>query len=116
MAVMHDYRCRTCGKESLDTMSDSIPGCCGMEMALLMPLLQSFEWGGPRTYLHLRDEPFSSQSELKSWAKANKLSLGESSEKVRGGRNDMYDGIGKSYSYPGASGKDNPLANRPKGD
>jgi len=115
MAVLHDYQCRSCGKDSIDTMSDSIPECCGMEMALLMPCLQSFEWGGPRTYTHLRDEPFSSRSELASYAKSNGLSLGESSEKVGGARNDMYDGIGKSYSYKGASGRDNPLANRPKG-
>jgi hypothetical protein len=100
--------------EFIDAYSDSIPLCCGVEAGLLMPRLHSFEWGGPRTYSHLRDEPFSSQSELKNWAKKNKMSLGESSEKVGGARNDMYNGIGKSYSYPGASGRDNPLANLPK--
>jgi hypothetical protein len=114
MAVMHDYQCTECHAESMDTMSDSIPLCCGTKMRLLMPLLHTFEWGGPRTYSHLRDEPFSSQSELKSWAKQNNMSLGESSEKVGGARNDMYNGIGKSYSYTGASGRDNPLANLPK--
>ena len=116
MAVVHDYQCKSCGKESLFTYSDGIPDCCGTEMALLMPLLHTFEWGGPRTYLHLRDESFSSQSELKSWAKKKGLSLGESSEKVGGARNDMYDGIGKTYSYPGASGRDNPLAKVPRRD
>jgi hypothetical protein len=116
MAVMNDYQCRSCGKEVIDGYSDDIPGCCGTDMVIMMPLLHSFEWGGPRTYIHLRDEAFSSRSELNSYAKENGLSLGESSEKVRGARNDLYDGIGKSYSYKGASGRDNPLANRPKGD
>jgi hypothetical protein len=114
MAVLHDYQCRACGKEAIDAYSDSIPKCCGQKMGLLMPRLHAFEWGGPRTYLHLRDEPFSSQSELKSWAKKKGMSLGESSEKVGGARNDMYDGIGKSYSYKGASGRDNPLADAPR--
>jgi len=111
MAVIHDYECRECGTQALDQWSDSIPTCCGSEMGLLMPHLQSFEWGGPRTYLHLRDEPFSSRSELTSWAKKEGLSLGESSEKVGGARNDMYDGIGKTYSYKGSPKADNSLSN-----
>ena len=116
MAVLHSYYCRDCDKEAHDVWSDSIPECCGVEMRVLMRRLNTFEWGGPRTYIHLRDEPFGSRSELDSWAKKKGLSLGESSEKVRGSRNDMYDGIGKLYSYAGASGRGNPLADRPRGD
>jgi hypothetical protein len=116
MAVLHDVFCHECEREEYDVWSDSIPSCCGSSMRLLLTRVNSFEWGGPRTYIHLRDEPFSSRSELNSWAKENKMSLGESSEKVRGSRNDMYNGIGKLYSYKGSSGKTNPLAWTPKGD
>lgn len=115
MAITNKYRCAECGKEA-EHRSDEVPDCHGKIMAWLPEGFVTFEWGGPRTYLHLRDEPFSSQSELKSWAKKEGLSLGESSEKVRGGRNDMYSGIGKSYSYKGASGRRNPLADLPRRD
>lgn len=116
MAVLNDYNCPQCDTESHDQWSDNIPRCCGMEMRLMMPHLHMFEWGGPRTISSIRDEPFSSRSELNRWAKDKKMSLGEASEKVGGARNDMYDGIGKTYSYAGASKRDNPLANRPKGE
>jgi len=114
MAVLQDCYCPECNKEATDIWSDGIPMCCGTEMRILVPLVKTFEWGGPRTYIHLRDEPFSSRSELNRYAKDNGLSLGESSEKVGGARNDMYEGLGKSYSYKGASGRDNPLANLPR--
>ena len=61
-------------------------------------------------------DKYSQKEALLQFAKDKGLSLGESSEKVRGARNDMYDGIGKSYSYSGASGRDNPLANLPRRD
>ena len=53
------------------------------------------EWGSPRTYLHLRDEPFSSRSELDAYAKANGMGLGASAEKVGGARNDEHLNMGK---------------------
>ncbi len=112
MAINNTYRCGECGKES-DYQSDAVPDCHGKTMAWLPTGFVTFEWGGPRTYLHLRDEPFASQSDLKSWAKKKGLSLGESSEKVGGARNEMYAGIGKTYSYIGASCRDNPLAGLP---
>lgn len=114
MAVIHSYSCLECDAIERDRWSDDVPVCCGVEMSILFHRVNSFEWGSPRTYVHLRDEPFSSRSELNSWAKANNMSLGESSEKVRGSRNDMYDSVGKSYSYSGASGRDNPLARLPR--
>lgn len=110
MAVLNDYACDTCGHEDHDVWSDSIQDCCGVKMRLLMPHLHSFEWGGPRTYTHIREEPFSSRSELDQWAKDKGMQLGESSEKVGGARNDDYEGMGRTYSYKGASGKDNPLS------
>jgi len=114
MAVLESRYCPKCDKELYDQWSDDVPSCCGKEMRILMPLVKTFEWGGPRTYVHLRDEPFESRSELNRYARDNKLVLGESSEKVGGARNDMYDGIGKSYSYKGASGRDNSLAQLPR--
>ncbi len=114
MAVLNDYQCAECQKLAIDAWSDSIPPCCGVSMRLLIPRGHTSEWGGPRTYMHLRDEPFSSQSDLKNWVKREGLSLGESSEKVGGARNDMYEGLGKSYSYQGASGQSNPLADLPR--
>ena len=116
MAVIQDYYCSKCSKEATDIWSDDIPLCCGVKMKWMMTPLNTFEWGGPRTIPSIRDEPFASRSELNRWAKDKKMSLGESSEKVGGARNDMYDGIGKTYSYAGASKRDNPLANRPKGE
>lgn len=110
MAVLNDYQCPECGREDSDVWSDSVERCCGKEMRLLMPRLHAFEWGGPRTHIHLRDEPFASRSELKQYEKDNGLVLSESSEKVGGARNDEYEGMGKTYSYKGASGRDNPLA------
>jgi hypothetical protein len=114
MAILDDYKCVKCGKEAIDAWSDDVPECCDMQMAKTLTATKTFEWGSPRTYTHLREEPFSSRSELNAYAKANNMSLGESSEKVGGARNDMYEGIGKSYSYSGASGRDNPLANLPR--
>ena len=113
MAVIKDYRCNQCEKVE-EAWSDAIPECHGQVMSWNPTPTKNFEWGGPRQYLHLRDEPFSSRAELNRYTRDKKLSLGVSSEKVRGGRNDMYDGIGKSYSYAGASGRDNPLANLPR--
>jgi len=108
MAVMHDYYCPECDAEVHGAWSDDIPTCCGNTMRVAINRVNSFEWGSPRTYLHLRDEPFSSRSELNDYAKEKGYSLGEASEKVGGARNDMYSGLGKLYSYKGASCKQNP--------
>ncbi len=113
MAMLNDYRCNACESVVEDAWSDDIPKCCGDPMTQVL-LCKTPEWGGPRTYQHLRDEPFASRSDLQAFAKKNGLSLGESSEKVGGARTDMYDGLGRTYSYPGASCRDNPLANLPR--
>lgn len=113
MAVINDYRCAVC-KKITEHWSDQISNCHGRQMEWLPSGCVNFEWRGPRTYLHLRDEPFRDRSSLFRFAKDNGLSLGESSEKVGGARNEMYDGIGKTYSYLGASGRSNPLADLPR--
>lgn len=107
MAVMHDYWCSKCDSEQHDCWSDSPPKCCGKKMKVFIGRVNSPEWGGPRSYMHLRDQPFESRSELNAWTKARGLSLGESSEKVRGSRNDEYDKAGKLFSYKGAPTKSN---------
>jgi hypothetical protein len=102
-AVIHDYYCRICDAEAYDKWSDDVPRCCGRKMKMMITSVKTDEWGGPKTYLNLRDEPFASRSELKDWTKKRGLSLAESSEKVGGARNEMYAGIGKIYSIPGVS-------------
>lgn len=114
MPVLNDYYCKVCGFERCDEWSDDPPSCCGSDMSVAL-WVNHFEWEGPRTYSHLRDEAFSSRSELKSWTEKRGLTLSASAEKVGGARNDMYDGIGKTYSIPGVSRRDNPLAGLPRG-
>jgi hypothetical protein len=101
MAVLNDYYCRLCDAEATDKWSDDVPICCDEKMRVVLSI-KHFEWGSPRQYLHLRDEPFSSRSELNRYAKDKGLSLSASSEKVGGARNDMYEGVGKLYSYKGS--------------
>lgn len=102
MATLQDYYCPICDDEEYDKWSDDVPICCERKMKIAITGGRNFEWGSSKTYLHLRDEPFSSRSELNSYTKSRGLSLGESSEKVGGARNDMYEGMGKLYSYSGA--------------
>ena len=102
-AVIHDYYCKLCDAEAYDKWSDDVPRCCGRKMKILISSVKTNEWGSPRQYLNLRDEPFSSRSELNRWTKSKGLSLAESSEKVGGARNEMYAGLGKIYSIPGVS-------------
>lgn len=109
MAVLKDYYCKKCDAVFKDRWSDDVPKCCGKQTSTLLTCANNFEWGGPRTFIHLRDEPFSSKSELRDWAKKKGYSLGESSEKVGGARNDMYANIGKLYSYGGSPKGTNPL-------
>ena len=101
MAVVQCYYCRFCDAEAEDVWSDNVPVCCSEKMRVdhSKSRVTNFEWGQPRQYIHLRDEPFNSRSELADYAKKKKLMLGPSSEKVGGARNDMYDGVGKLFSY-----------------
>lgn len=100
MAVLHDYYCRECDRLEFDKWDP--PACCGQPMRIAILRVQTTEWGSPRTYPHLRDEPFNSRSELASWAKANGMGLGASAEKVGGARNEEHLHLGKKYSYSGS--------------
>lgn len=102
MAVLHAYYCPRCNEEELDRWSDDVPSCCGKPMRVQFTKVNTPEWGSPRTYLHLRDEPFSSRSELDAYAKAKGMGLGASAEKVGGARNDEHLNMGKKYSYTGS--------------
>lgn len=113
MAVVDDFFCPICEKEFHDIWSDEKPECCGKPLRKLFatPPITN-EWGGPRTFITLREEPFSSRSELNRWAKDKGYSLGESSEKHGGARNDMYANVGKIFSggaFKGVSKGSNPL-------
>jgi hypothetical protein len=109
MAVLEMRLCHKCDTVYEDCWSDEPLVCCGKEAKLYIGRVNSFEWGGPKTFIHLRDEPFADRAELNTWTKARGMSLGESSEKVRGARNDEYEGAGKLYSYKGSSSKANTL-------
>lgn len=100
MAVLHDYYCPECEIVEVDKWSP--PVCCGSAMRVAFRAVHSPEWGSPRTYLHLRDEPFHSRSELNSWARENGMALGASAEKHGGARNEDHLNLGKKYSYRGA--------------
>lgn len=102
MAVIHDYACATCGAFFADCWNDDPPVCCGAEASIAYTKVNSFEWGGPRVYEHLRDEPFSSRSELKAWTEANGMALGASAEKHGGARNEEHINTGKLYSDMGS--------------
>ena len=78
------------------------PTCCGDDMRVLFVKVNTPEWGGPRQYVHLRDQPFDSRSELDRYAKDNNLRLSASAEKVGGARNEEMLNLGKKYSYKGA--------------
>lgn len=101
MSVLNDYYCRLCDADETDKWSDDVPICCGEKMHVVMSV-KHFEWGGPKQYLNLRDEPFSSRSELNAYAKSKGLSLSPFADKHGGARNDMYDGVGKLFSYKGS--------------
>jgi len=100
MAVMHTYACPECDTLFVDRWSDDIPQCCGQEakIAFVKPTYTD-EWGGPRQYLHLRDEPFGSRSELNRFCRENNLALGASAEKVGGARNEEHLNTGRIYSF-----------------
>lgn len=100
MAVLHSYYCTQCDAEVSDKWEPPI--CCEEEMRILFLKVNTPEWGGPRQYLHLRDEPFGSRSELNSYAASKGLSLSPSAEKHGGARNEEMLNLGKKYSYKGA--------------
>lgn len=103
MAVIIDTRCPKCERLFEDVFSDDRkPVCCGVESVWTPTTLHTTEWGGPRHYPHLRDQPFGSRSELDSFAKQNGMALGASSEKVGGARNEEHLNLGKKYSYTGS--------------
>lgn len=99
MAVLIDTYCPECDRRFIDAWSDEKPVCCGKETRRCHTVPHTDEWGGPRTYLHIRDEPFSSRSELAAYAKAHGMVLGASNEKVGGARNEDHLHLGKIYSY-----------------
>lgn len=100
MPVLHDYFCRECERVEFDKWAP--PVCCGDHMCIAFRTLHTTEWGSPRTYLHLRDEPFNSRSELESYCKQNNMALGASAEKVGGARNEDHLNLGKKFSYSGS--------------
>ena len=100
MAVLHDYYCEDCERIEVDKWSP--PSCCGHPMKVAFRTIHTPEWGSPRTYLHLRDEPFYSRGELNKWARENGMALGASAEKHGGARNEEHLNVGKKYSYKGA--------------
>lgn len=99
MPVMVDTMCAKCDRQYVDAWSDELPVCCGEETRRVFTTIHTTEWGGPRTYLHLRDEPFHSRSELNAWAKSQGMALGASAEKHGGARNEEHMHLGKIYSY-----------------
>ena len=101
MGVLNDYSCPECGVHT-EAMSSDVPECCGRPMAWMPTQINTPEWGGPRQFVHLRDEPFGSLSEFKSWTKKEGLELSPSADKHHGARNEEHLKLGKKYSYTGA--------------
>ena len=103
MARLIDTRCRKCGEVYEDVWTDEkYPLCCGKSTQWTPTVVHTTEWGSPRHYPHLRDEPFSSRSELSSFAEKNGMALGVSAEKVGGARNEEHLNLGKKFSYSGS--------------
>jgi len=101
MAVLNTYRCETC-ESVCEGWSNSIPACCGQRMQWMPVKVNTPEWGGPQQHIHLRDEPFSSRSELNDWVKKEGLELSPSADKHGGARNEDHLNLGKKFSYRGA--------------
>jgi hypothetical protein len=100
MAVINDYFCRECERVEFDCWD--APTCCGEMMSVALSAVYTPEWGSPQYHPHLREEPFKSRDELKSWARENGMGLGVSSEKVGGARNEDHLNLGKKFSYQGS--------------
>lgn len=99
MPVLRDSYCKICGSVFIDVWSDDHPTCCGSVTAWRVSPPKTDEWGAPRSYPHIREEPFSSRSELAAYARSHGMRLGESNEKVGGARNEEHLHLGKLYSY-----------------
>lgn len=99
MARLMDTRCDSCDRVFVDVWSDERPRCCGRETVWSPTVPHTDEWGSPRTYLHIRDEPFSSRSELAAYAKAHGMRLGESNDRVGGARNEDHLHLGRIFSF-----------------
>jgi hypothetical protein len=100
MPVLHDYYCVLCCNVETDLWE--APKCCGEPMRIAIMKVNSPEWGGPRTLIHLRDEPFESRSELNRYCRDNGLEQAPSADKDGGARNEDHLNLGKSYSYAGS--------------
>lgn len=100
MSVLHDYYCPECDRIDFDHWDP--PTCCGGLMRIAFRTLHTTEWGSPRRFIHIRDEPFNSRSELEAYAKQNHMALGASAEKVGGARNEDHLNLGKKFSYSGS--------------
>lgn len=102
MPILDRYVCDRCHAEEDAWRDELVPECCGCDMRKMF-CTNTHEWGGPRTYRELREEPFASRSEKNAWAKANGLE--EAGDKVGGARNEDHRKLGKLYSHKGAPSK-----------
>lgn len=102
MAILDAYVCDQCGHEQDGWRDEEWPDHCDHAMRRLF-CTNSFEWGGPRLYRELRDEPFQSRSEMNRWAKD--LGLECVGDKQGGARNEDHRNLGKITSYKGAPTK-----------
>ena len=102
MAILDRYVCDRCHGEEDAWRDELVPECCGGDMRKMF-CTNTHEWGGPRTYRELREEPFSSRSELATWAKERNLEC--VGDKEGGSRNEDHSRLGKLHSYPGAPKK-----------
>lgn len=99
-----DTFCSDCEEIYVDVFAadaSEYPLCreCGRKTNWMPTPPKTDEWGGPRHYPHLRDEPFGSRSELASWAKAKGLHLGASNDKD-GGARATHKLNGTIFSFP----------------
>lgn len=98
MAVLFDTRCDRCSERFEDVWSDEPkPVCCGEQTRRVIHVPHTNEWGGPRQYLHLRDEPFASRGELEKWTREQGMTPSGSNDKHGGARNEDHLNVGKIY-------------------
>ena len=109
MPILDGFICDNCGEQRDGWRDEPRPRCCRDEMRKIF-CTNTFEWGGPRRYRELRDEPFKSRSELNAWAKANNLE--QVGDKVGGARNEDHRNLGKHFSYKGGPKRTSELSRR----
>ncbi len=102
MPILDTYVCDECGDDRTGWRDDEWPDCCDKAMRRLF-CTNHFEWGGPRHYRELRDEPFESRSDMARWAKESGLEC--VGDKKGGARNEDHRNLGKIHSYKGAPTK-----------